>query len=136
MYELTEILKIKLGIAAVSDAGNPAEDGPVFYDSIAYDRFIGIVNCGIITAGQSIVVQLLQASDTTGTGVKVLGSSATFLAAGAVVTGVAQCDARAEELDTANGFRYVGIRLTATESDKVAGAVIGFGMAKHEPAVQ
>ncbi len=136
MHEISEILKIKEGIAAASDAGNPAEESPVYYDGIAYERYVGIVNCGIITAGQSIVVQLMQALDAAGTISKVLGSQATFLAAGAVVTGVAQCDARAEELDTVNLFSFIGIKLTATESDKVAGAVIGMGMPKHRPAAQ
>ncbi len=136
MHEISEILKIKEGIAAVSDAGNPVEEGAVYYDAIAYERFIGIANCGIITAGQTLIVQLMQATSVAGAGAKTLGSSATFTAVGAVVTGVAQCDARAEELDTNNSFRYVGIRLTASESDKVAGAVIGFGMPKHRPAAQ
>ncbi len=136
MYELSEIIKFKEAIAAASDAGNPAEESPVYYPIVAYDRVIGIVNCGIITAGQSIEVQLRQATDAAGTASKDLGTSATFTAAGAVVTGVAVCDARAEEMDTAGGFLFVGIELTATEADKVAGAIIGFGMAKHEPAVQ
>ena len=136
MFELSEIVKFKEGIAAASDAGNPVEDSPVFYDGSTYNRFIGVAECGIITAGQSLIVQLLQATTAAGGGAKALGSTATFLAAGAVVTGVAICDARAEELDSANGFKFIGIRLTASESDKVAGAVIGFGMPHHYPAAQ
>jgi len=73
-----------------------------------YRSFIGIGIAADLTG--DLTVQLLQADTTGGGNKKVLGTAVTETGAGATVEAVqGACE---QDLDTANGFYYVGVRIS------------------------
>jgi len=135
MYELGEILKLHPGALPAADSGIIGfdNDSVVFVDARKYERFLGIGICGTITNTKIMTVTLLQATSAAGAGAKALGTAGTFTATATVTDGVAVADARAEELDTAGGFYFVGVRLEIDEANKALASCVAFGMAKQSP---
>jgi hypothetical protein len=70
--------------------------------------------------GKTLTVTLLQATDATGAGKKVLGTAVTVTAAGSeALTAIAE--AAAADMDIANGFIYVGMRVKTNKGSAVDG---------------
>ena len=83
-------------------------DTATFLNVQGYRSFIAVGIVADLTG--TATVQLLQATDAAGTGKKALGSAATEVGAAATVEAVAKaCE---QDLDTANAFYYVGMRMS------------------------
>ena len=101
-----------------------------------YDQAVAIALVGIMATGATVDVEIQQATASDGTGAKAItGKAATTLtAAGSDDDKQVIINVRAEELDTANDFRFVAVKMTpgdtANSPDTAAidsGAVI-FGV--------
>lgn len=84
-----------------------------YVDMAGYGRVAAIAVTDQLAADDAVSVQLIQATAADGTGAKNLGSAVS-------VTGTANTaeqlfvEAAADDLDTANGFRYVAVQISAT----------------------
>jgi len=133
MHKLSEILAIDLG---VEPADSQDESSAVFLSMADYDRVMAIAEIETMTDTKILTVQLRQATDAAGSGAKDLGTAGTFTAATAVaLMGHAVAEANSNEMDTANSFTFVGVRVTTDEGGNLMmGASIIRGMAKARPA--
>lgn len=103
-----------------------------------WDQVAAIVMVGVTATGATLDAEVQQATANDGTGAKTIGSgkSITQLTkAGSDDDKQAIINVRAEELDTANSFRYVALVMTpgdtANSPDSAAidsaGVILGFG---------
>lgn len=77
-----------------------------------FERVMGVGQLADMVLGGTLTVQLMQATDTSGTSAKVLGTAATAVATGAGEDLLATQEVRGQQLDTANGFHTVAVRLS------------------------
>lgn len=132
MSQIREQLLAKHGVDA-ADVATADEDSVVFHDMQGYDRVAAAFQSLSLVNTKTLTGTLLQATDAAGTGKKALGS-AKVITSGA--TGPVQgiVEASAIDLDHANGFRYVGIRLRSNDTTPATGsAMLLFGNADKEP---
>lgn len=110
--KLKEILKIIEAIAPLSVSGTWLSG---YHDAMGYRRILGIGQIKALTSGNTFTVQLMQATSAAGAGAKVLGTAGTFTVPGFPTffqSGGAAAEVFEAQLDTANGFRYVAVRIS------------------------
>jgi len=85
------------------------------YRSVAgYKHVLGVAGSSAMASGKILTVTLMQATDASGTSAKSLATNtATAPASGGVAALVA---ATVEEMDVANGFTFVAVRVSADEA--------------------
>jgi hypothetical protein len=78
-------------------------------------RMLFTLITGAIAAAGTVKIELLQATDSTGTGAKAIeGASATITATDAKTQGLAFVELDTANLDANNGFIYVSAKVTTT----------------------
>lgn len=120
--KFTEVSNTTVGVTPAADIDTADVDSASgqFVSMTDYGKIIGTGVCEGPGAGKILTVTLLQASAADGTGKKVLGTAVTATATGAeALTAVAE--ASAEDLDHANGFIYVGLRVGTDKGSAVDG---------------
>lgn len=134
MEKISESVQVDLA-AQAADIDTADVDGAVFYDMQGYDRVMGLAKVtDDLTAGKVVSVQLLQATDASGTSKKVLGTAVTTAAASGALQPTARQDAGADSMDSDNGFTFVGIRIGTDEGSAIDGAgVIVRAGARNKP---
>lgn len=108
-----------------------------YVDMSKFESAMGIAMAGTLGASATFDASLVQATSAAGAGVKAItGKAGTQL----TQAGTDQSDnqvvlsVRAEELDIANSFRFVALRITvAAATSDAAGILLGFNPA-HAPA--
>ena len=126
---LQEALSPREGFYA-ADISTPV-DSTVFHSVAGFKEVMAVGEAAADT--HTLTLTLLQATDAAGTGAKVLGTAVTKTTTSDVT---AQCLASAlvEEMDIANDFTFVGVRLGSGEA--VSGwALIALGGADYRPVV-
>lgn len=116
-FETTKVAEI-VDAADIKGAGVTSS----YYSLAQYGRVAAHLKTGTVPQGQTATVTLLQATDAAGTGAKTLKAVAS---AAAGVGGQAfslSVEASASELDLANGYGYVAVKV---ESSEPAAAVTG-----------
>jgi len=130
--EITEYIDFQIGLAPQDIAHDTATDSSTFFAIANYDRFAAVASCEALGAAtDTLKVQLLQATDSSGTSKTTVGDAGTYTGA---VSGPAECNARGDEFTS--GYGYVGVRVTPDPDDdaaKMCAAFIMRGRAKVEP---
>jgi len=117
-------------VAAVIDPDvlTAAAHSSGYVDMADFESVLAIVMAGTLGSGATLDAKLQQATDSSGTGVKdITGAAITQLTqAGSDSDKQATIGCRAEDLDIANGFRFVKLVITvATASSDGAGLILG-----------
>ena len=82
--------------------------------------YAAAIAAAALGSGKTLTVQLKQATDSSGTSAKNLGSAVTV----AEPTVPVEAEAFADQLDTANGFGYVAVTISSNNGSAVAGAAV------------
>jgi hypothetical protein len=112
------IAPISQGAGAVSSA---------YVDMSVAKRLMAVIQTGVLGASATVDAKLQQATDSGGTGVKdVTGKSITQLVKASNDNNVAIINVNDDELDVANGFRWVRVTVTVgTAASLVSAALLG-----------
>lgn len=104
-------------------------------DASQHERFLVLVQTGVLGASATLDAKLRQATDSSGTSAKdVSGKAITQIVKASGDNKQAEINLRAEELDTNGGFAYFCLTLTVgTAASLIAATVLGFD-AKNGPA--
>lgn len=132
MKKLTECVKF---VNAINSADIDTADVTSNYvDMQGFKQVTAAAQCETLTAGNTLTVQLLQATDSSGTGAKVLGTATVYTAPAGNGRGVAQQHAYSAELDNENDFRYVAVQVGTNEGSAIVGsASLLLSEASYEP---
>lgn len=132
MYKLSEILKANVGVLPASAQ---TATSAVYLPIADYDRFMGIGEVATLTTTKILTVQLVQAKTAGGGSTKSLGDAGTFTADTTLgLTGIAVAEASGQDVDSAAGFKFVGVTVSHDEgSGVVQGGILIRGMGKNRP---
>lgn len=89
-----------------------------------YPRVVALVHVGAIAANRQIEARFEQATDTQGSGQKLIDGKDTDVLLTADQNGIYAIELRAEELDTNNGYDCVALKLTSQGGAVIAEAVV------------
>ena len=130
--EITEYVDFQIGLAPQDVEAESVTTSATFFAIANYDRVAAVASCEALgNAADTLVVQLMQGTTSSGGTTATVGSAGTYTGA---VSGPAECDARCDEFTT--GYGYVGVRVTPDPTDaanKMIAAFIMRGRAKVEP---
>lgn len=120
--KFTEGANTTVGVIPAADIDTQAVDSAsgLFVPMNDYRRVMGIGVCEGPGAAKKLTVTLLQAKDATGDAKKVLGT-AVVATATATESLTAVAEANAEDMDHANGFTFVGLRVKTDKGSAVDG---------------
>jgi hypothetical protein len=132
MPNLNSLLSENAAVVATVDPDvlTAADHDSDWVDMGEYNRIAAIVMAGTLGSSATMDAILQQATDSSGTGVKAItGKAITQLTdAGTDSDKQAIMNCRADELDVANSFRFVRLRITvAVASSDGAGLIIADG---------
>ena len=82
-------------------------------------QYAGVLMASVLANTKHVTVQLRQATNSSGAGAKNLGAAVIHTATGAETNVVVVAEARAEDIDTANGFGYVAVTVSSDNSAAV-----------------
>ena len=111
---LGAVLPQDIGTAPVTGAYLPLADA---------NRMLAVVTTESLTAAKIVTIELLQATDDSGTGSKELKAAVSGVAPvgnGAVNV---QVEVLGDEFDTNNGFNHFAVKVTCDEAGKLGSAV-------------
>lgn len=118
--------------ASVVGAVNPQSATTVqvsgWLDSAAFHNFLAVIQTGAITATGLVDAKIQQATSSGGAGAKdITGKSIVQLTAAANANQQALINLKHEDLDIANGFRWIQLSVTPSVAAALIGAtVLGF----------
>lgn len=113
-----------------------ARTGP-YHDISGARQFTGVVSIPAVTQGSEVIVRLLQASDSGGTGSKALAETTYTIPADSPPVSVnftLSADAIDSDLDDANGFGFVAVQIECDEAVAGSGALVLSGL-RYKPTV-
>ena len=95
-------------------------------DMANYDLVVALVTYSHVASGSTLALTAYQATDSSGGASKtVAGASDAVTPSATTVTGVLIAQVRGQDIDVANGFRYVGFKTTSNDTTGyVAGVMI------------
>lgn len=130
---LAEQLSILGTIDPVSQAAGSVTTG--WLSAAQHERFMALVQTGVLGAAATVDAKLQQATDSSGTGAKdVTGKAITQIVKATGDNKQALINLRAEELDMANGFTYFRLSITVGTAASLVGASVMGGVPKNMPA--
>ena len=132
MEKLGEKSKFLFGLANA----DITTDRTGVYSPVAGFRLLrGLLIANTVADTKVVTIELLQATDSSGTGSKALKAAVTFTSDGGE-TLIATVDALVEEMDIANGFNHVAVKVTSNNASAVIGcAALELGDPRHLPVV-
>lgn len=120
MNKLNEELNVVQGIAP-QDIGTADVTGS--YIEMDSNRVLAVLTTESLTAGKIATVELLQATDSSGTGAKALKAAVTGTAPTGNGAVTVEVEVEGDEFDTNNGFNYFAIKVTCDEAGKTGAAL-------------
>lgn len=125
MKTLTEEIDVVLGVTP-QDIGTADVTGA--YVAVGgYTRILATLITASLTAAETATVELLQATDSSGTGAKALAAAVTATAPTGNGVVIAEVGSLIDDLDSNNGFAYVAVKVTCSEDAKVGAATLALG---------
>jgi len=118
MHKFKENYKPAYGVfsSALGGETNDKVETATYVDMKYYDAVVVYVIATNVVNGQKITLQLLEATDSSGTNATAIsGKTDTFTSTGTSAKDVLQAEVRAEELSS--GYRYVGFRVSTDDAD-------------------
>lgn len=130
---LAEILSVLGTVDPISQGVGTVTTG--WISAANHERFMALIQTGVLGAAATVDAKLQQATDNVGTGVKdVAGKSIAQIIKATGDNKQAEINLRAEELDIANGFAYFRLSITVGVAASLLGASVLGGVAKNGPA--
>lgn len=118
--KISEALRIEQGVL---NADIATDRTSAYYDASGFRRFAAKVFAKDVNSDKNVTVQLLQATDSSGTGAKALSSLVTVLSDDSPSGDVeAIAEAQDTDFDVANGFKYIAVQLTSDDTTVLANA--------------
>lgn len=111
---------------AVANADiSTARTSAAYLDVSGYRDVRGVAAAFAISDTETVTCQLMQATDAGGTGAKVLGTAVVETSDGgdAILQAIQEADV--SSMDHANGFTFVGVRISSSE------AILGTGLVQR-----
>lgn len=131
--KLSEQFSVLGAVSPVSQAAGTVVTGWV--SVAAHERFMALIQTGVLGASATVDAKLQQATDASGTGAKdITGKAITQIVKASGDNKQALINLRAEELDINSGFGYVQLSITVGTAASQVGAVVLAGMPKQGPA--
>lgn len=125
MQTLTEEIDVVLGVTP-QDIGTADVTGA--YVAVGnYTTMLATLITASLTAAETATVELLQATDSSGTGAKALAAAVTATAPVGNGVVIAEVGARVDDMDSNNGFAYVAVKVTCSEATKVGASTLALG---------
>lgn len=130
---LAEMLSVLATIDPVSQGAGTVTTG--WIPAANHERFMALLQTGVMGASGTLDAKLQQAQDNAGTGAKdVTGKAIAQIVKASGDNKQAEINLRADELDLANGFTFFRLSITVgTAASLIAASVLG-GVAKNGPA--
>lgn len=136
MYQnskLAEALSLLGTIDPVSQGVGSVSTG--WLSAANHERFMAIIQTGVLGAAATLDGKLQQATDSSGTSAKdITGKAITQIVKATGDNKQALINLRAEELDLANNFTYFRLTLTVAAAASLVGASVFGGVPKNMPA--
>ena len=130
---LSETASVLATIDPVSQAVGTITTG--WIAAANHERFMAIVQSGLLGAGATLDGKIQQAQDNAGTGAKdVTGKALVQIVKATGDNKQALINLRADELDMANNFTFFRLSLTVGVAASLVGASVIGGIAKNAPA--
>lgn len=130
---LAEILSVLGTIDPVSQGVGTITTG--WLSAANHERFLALIQTGVLGASATVDAKLQQATDNAGTGTKdIVGKAIAQIVKASGDNKQAEINLRAEELDLANGFAYFRLSLTVGVAASLLAASVFGGVAKNGPA--
>lgn len=104
-----------------------------YVSMVNHGRAVILAKAGAVTAGKILTATPMQAKDAAGTAAKALGSAVTAAGAGGNAPADIEIEIRQDELDHANGFTHIAIKLGIDEDAKLGAAYIVRGRKRFAP---
>lgn len=130
--KLSELVQVKQAVAPQDIVGGKTSP---YYSMSGIGRVLAALTTGTIAQGKKATIQLMQAKDAAGTGTKVLGSAVEKVVADAAGEAIfLTSEAKASDLDLANGYTHVAVQVSSDNATAVNGAaVLIFGDLSFRP---
>lgn len=129
---LAEQLSILGTIDPVSQAAGTITTG--WLSAANHERFMALLQTGVLGAGATVDAKLQQATDNAGTGAKdVTGKAIVQIVKATGDNKQALINLRAEELDLANNFTFFRLSITVGVAASLVGASVLGGVPKNLP---
>lgn len=120
--KITEIIKTDIALISANITAGARSNK---YVDMSGSQRIAAVVVAMLSKTCNFVLQLYQATDQDGTSAKVLGTAVTVTnASGLKRECIGRVEAQAMDLDTDNGFTYVGVNADANEATAAAGVFL------------
>lgn len=132
--KISEMLRIEEGVL---NADIATDRTSAYYDASGWRRFAAKLFAKDVNSDKVCTVQLLQATDSSGTGSKALSSEVTVTSddspSGDVSTIV---EAQDTDFDTENGFTYIAVKVTSDDTSVLANANLIMANSRFAPHVE
>ncbi|MGB9845889.1 MAG: hypothetical protein ACPLRH_00095 [Desulfotomaculales bacterium] len=130
--KLSELIKVQ---KAVAPADIITAKTSVYYSMAGIGRVLAVLTTATIAQGKKATIQLMQAKDAAGTGAKALGAAVEKVVTDAAGEAVfLTAEAKASDLDLANGYSHVAVQVSSDNATAVYGAaVLIFGDLSFRP---
>jgi len=128
MQKMNEELEVVQGVAP-QDIGTSDITGD-YLPMEGADQILATLTTEALTTGKIATAELLQATDSSGTGAKALVAavSGTSVSSGAVTVSVG---VKSDDYDTNNGFNHYAVKVTVDETGKVGAATVARGHLRY-----
>jgi hypothetical protein len=115
-------------LTAIDTASSSTAQTSAWVEASFFHAFLALVDVGVFGSSATVDFKVRQAKDSSGTGAKdITGKAITQLLAAGGNDVQAMINVRAEDLDSANGFNFIGLTLTVgTAASQVAALLLGF----------
>ena len=121
MKKITEMLDRKHGVINADITTD--KTGAVYYDMAGFGKVVGVLITDTVADTKKAGIQLLQAKDAAGTDSKDLGTIAEETSSGDQTLVVTK-EIDAVEMDSANDFTFVGVKVSSDDIVVVIGAAV------------
>jgi polyphosphate kinase 2 (PPK2 family) len=130
--KLSELVQVKQAVVPQDIVGGKTS---AYYSMAGIGRVLAVLTTDTIAQTKKATIQLMQAKDAAGTGAKVLGSAVEKVVADAAGENVfLTAEAKASDLDLANGYTHVAVQVSSDNAMAVNGAaVLIFGDLSFRP---
>lgn len=118
--KISERLRIEQGVL---NADIATDRTSAWYDATGWRRFAAKGFAQAVNSDKNMTVQLLQATDSSGTGAKALSALVTVVSDDSPSGDVeAIAEAQDTDFDSANGFKYIAVQMTSDDTTVLANA--------------
>jgi hypothetical protein len=118
--KLSELIRIDQAIAPVDIDTDRTSN---YFSMANYRQALAVLTTAALADTKNATIQLLQATNSAGAGSKALSSVVTDIASGSEALTI-QVEAKAEDMDLANGFTHIAVKVTTDNGAAVNGAAV------------